>query len=346
MNKSLSTLRLHTNERCLVMTTVMGEVSHPSDKASPYRIGQDGVPRILPGVGGVIINHRIGDACIGLVGDHVEPGVSIKNYRSTGGKVKDAFNLALNTYACIGNRAVIVSGPCAGHAGIVTGKHGGIDHVLLDFPVRILKRLRIGDRIQIYAYGTGLKINEFPAVEIFNCSPQLLRSWGIWSENGKLNVPVTHRLPARVMGSGIGLGTVQRGDYDIQLFDRQFMRSYQLDRLRFGDMIAIMHADTRFGRSFNRNFITFGIVVHGDSTVSGHGPGVVSLICGSVSLMKPVKDDSANIASILRVRPVKKPLGRPTLIEKERKHYFHRLKYEPVDVNTRLRNVAVKQVFV
>lgn len=340
MNKSLFPLHLHTNQRSLVMTTVMGEVSHPSDKASPYRIGQDGVPRILPGTGGVIINHRIGDPCIGLVGDHIEPGVSIKNYRTTGGKVKNAFNLALNTYACVGNRAVVMTGPCTGQTGIVTGKHGGVDHVLIDFPTRILKRLRIGDRIQIYACGTGLKINEFPALEIFNCSPQLLRRWGVWSENEKLHIPVTHCLPARVMGSGIGRSTVQRGDYDIQLFDRQFMRTYQLDRLRFGDFIAILHADTRFGRSYNKAFITFGIIVHGDSTVSGHGPGVVSLICGPINLMKPIKNTNANIASILRIRSVKNASGRATLLEKERKYLFHRLKYEATNKSNPLHKIA------
>lgn len=340
MNRSIVSSRLHTNERSLVMTTVMGEVSHPSDKTSPYRIGQDGVPRILPGTGGVIVNHRIGDPCIGLVGDHIEPGASIKNYRTAGGKVKDAFNLALNTYACIGNRAVVVTGPCTGQTGIVTGKHGGVDHVLVDFPTRILRRLRIGDRIQIHACGTGLKINEFPAVGVFNCSPRLLRNWGIWSESGKLHVPVTHRLPARVMGSGIGRSTVQRGDYDIQLFDRQFMRKYQLDRLRFGDLIAIVNADTRFGRSFNRSFTTFGIVVHGDSTVSGHGPGVVSLICGPANLLKPVKDNDANIASLLRIRPTKKALPRTTLIEKERLHLAQRFQTQPAHRQFRLHKAA------
>ena len=91
-----------TNAHELVMTTVAGEITHPADKASPYRIGQDGMLRILPGTGGIKPNLRVGDACIGLAGDHLEPGVAIKNYRSSPGKVKDAFNLALNTLACVG----------------------------------------------------------------------------------------------------------------------------------------------------------------------------------------------------------------------------------------------------
>jgi len=323
MKNTLAPFRLQTNERDLVMTTVMGEVSHPSDKASPYRIGQDGIPRVLPGTGGIVINHRVGDPCIGLVGDHIEPGASIKNYRPSPGKLKDAFNLALNTYACIGNRALVVSGVCKGAKGVVTGKHGGVDHVMVDFPTSVLKRLCIGDRIQIYACGTGLKITKFPDVELFNCAPRLFRHWGIWRERGKLNIPVTHCLPARVMGSGLGRGTVQRGDYDIQLFDREFMRKFHLDKLRFGDLIAILHADTRHGRAFHRDYTTLGIVVHGDSTVSGHGPGVVSLICGPARVLSPVKDTKANLAEVLRIRPVRQSPGRATLIETQSKSLHH-----------------------
>ncbi|MGY6276577.1 DUF4438 domain-containing protein [Methylomonas sp. MgM2] len=319
MKTALTPFRLHTNERDLVMTTVMGEVSHPSDKASPYRIGQDGVPRVLPGTGGIVINHRVGDPCIGLVGDHIEPGASIKNYRPAPGKLKDAFNLALNTYACIGNQALVVSGPCKGAKGVVTGKHGGVDHVMVDFPASVLKRLCIGDRIQIYACGTGLKISKFPELELFNCAPRLLRNWGVWPDRGVLRIPVTHCLPARVMGSGLGRSTVQRGDYDIQLFDREFMRQFRLDTLRFGDLIAILHADTRFGRSFHRGYTTFGVVVHGDSTVSGHGPGVVSLICGPAELMRPVRDAKANLAEVLRIKPARQSPGRLTLIETQAK---------------------------
>lgn len=319
MKASLRAGRLRTNVRDLVMTTVMGEVAHPGDKTSPYRIGQDGVPRILPGTGGVVINHRIGDPCIGLVGDHIEPGASIKNYRVSPGKNKQAFNLALNTYACVGNKALVVSGACKGAAGVVTGKHGGVDHVLVDFPRRVLERLQIGDRIQVYACGTGLKLEDYPEVELFNCAPRVLRRWGILDDHGQLHVPVTHQLPARVMGSGLGKSTVQRGDYDIQLFDRDFMRGYRLDRLRFGDFVAIRNADTRFGRSFQRGVTTVGVIVHGDSTVSGHGPGFVALLCGPDAYLRAIRDADANLANVLGVRVAKPAVARVPLMERELK---------------------------
>jgi hypothetical protein len=306
--------RMNTSE--LVMTTVAGEIAHPADRADPHRIGQDGVLRILPGTGGIKPGLRVGDLCIGLAGDHLEPGVAIRNYRTYPGKVKDAFNLALNTYSCVGNRARVISGPCAGAAGVVTGKHGGVNHVLLDFSEPVLRRLRIGDRIQVYALGAGLRLPDFPDVSLFNCDPGLLRRWGVCANSGTLAVPVTHRLPARVMGSGLGHGSVQRGDYDIQLFDPVFTRKYALNRLRFGDLIAIENADVRHGRAFHSGFVTFGVVVHGDSTVSGHGPGVVSLICGPQRYCRALKNRMANLAVVLGIREAAAPRPRATLIQK------------------------------
>jgi len=42
--------------------------------------------------------------------------------------------------------------------GTVSGKHGGINHVLVDFPPVVLRKLRIGDRVQIHAVGQGLRL--------------------------------------------------------------------------------------------------------------------------------------------------------------------------------------------
>ena len=71
--------RLRVNSAEMVMQCVLGQIAHPVGRANPYRIGQDGVPRVLPGTGGITISHRIGDPCVGLAGDHVEPGVALHN---------------------------------------------------------------------------------------------------------------------------------------------------------------------------------------------------------------------------------------------------------------------------
>ena len=300
--------RLNLDE--LAMVAVAGEIVAPTQGASPWRIDRDGVPRVLPGPGGIVISHRVGDPCVGLAADHLEPGAAVQVRQKAMKGKPDAANLALNTYACIGNVALVLTGPCRGRRGVVTGKHGGVDHVLVDFPFQVLRPLRIGDRIQIYAYGPGLRLPDHPGLTLFNCSPRLAERWGLRASPPRLMVPVTHVIPAGIMGSGIGRDNACRGDYDIQLADLALTRRLGLDRLRFGDLIAIVHADTRFGRAWHADFTTIGAVIHGDSVKSGHGPGVVTLITGESRLLTPVRDPRANLAAVLKLRPLPKPTPR------------------------------------
>jgi hypothetical protein len=290
------------NERDLAMVAVMGQIAHPVGRESPYRIGLDGIPRILPGSGGIVLNHRVGDRCIGLAGDHIEPGVSLHNNSREIVGEKNGPNLALLTYACVGNIAVVVSGPCAGRRGAVVGKHGGVEHVIVDFDPATLRRLRIGDRVQIYSIGLGLKFTQYPQIKISSCSPRLLRRWGVRFDQGRLRVAVTHLVPAAIMGSGVGRNNSIRGDYDIQVFDPEVRQRFELESLRFGDLVAIIHSDSRYGRAYRRNTITVGAVVHSDSTVSGHGPGVLALLTAEGGLIEPMRDAKANLAHVLRLR--------------------------------------------
>jgi len=291
-----------TNLDDLVMVAVMGQVAHPVAAMNPYRIGHDGVPRILPGTGGIVINKRIGDRCVGLMGDHIEPGVALHNNNREVIGGRRGPNLALLTYACVGNSARVISGPCTGQSGLVTGKHGGVDHVLVDFPSSVLLRLQIGDRIQIYSCGLGLCLLDYPEVSLSNCSPSLLGRLGIVEADGRLMVPVSHMVPARIMGSGLGKNTSWRGDVDIQLFDPAIRRRFQLDSLRFGDLVAIRDFHAPHGPAYQGGSVTIGVVVHGDSTVSGHGPGVTVLMSGPARLIQPLVDARANLAAIYRAR--------------------------------------------
>jgi hypothetical protein len=309
--------RLNTDE--LVMQAVAGQIAHPIGRANPYRIGQDGVPRVLPGTGGIVVNRRIGDPCVGLAADHVEPGVALHNNgrEIVGGR--DGPNLALLTSACVGNRARVLSGPATGSVGIVTGKHGGINHVLVDFDTKTLLRLGIGDRVQIYSCGLGLRLLDFPQISVTNCSAGLLRRWAPRPRGAALEVRVTHLLPAALIGSGLGKNSVWRGDFDIQLFDAPMRRRYGLECLRFGDLVAVQDSDGRFGAAWRSGRMTIGVVVHSDSTVSGHGPGVTALLSGPTRLLRPIRDPAANLAALYRRREVapahaRKPLaGRPAV---------------------------------
>ncbi|MBW4694605.1 MAG: DUF4438 domain-containing protein [Lyngbya sp. HA4199-MV5] len=293
---------LQINQPDLVMVAVMGQVAHPVAAGNPYRIGHDGVPRVLPATGGIVLNQRVGDRCVGLMGDHIEPGVALHNNNREVIGARNGPNLALVTYACVGNIARVISGPCNGKRGLVTGKHGGVDHVLVDFTPAVLQRLQIGDRVQINSYGLGLQILNYPEISVTNCSPSLLQRWGIRENNRRLQVPVVHRIPAKIMGSGLGKNSVWRGDYDIQLFDPYIRDRYRLETLRFGDFVAIYDGDTRFGPSYRQNRITIGIVVHGDSTVSGHGPGVTVLLTGPANRLQPMVNARANLAAFFNLR--------------------------------------------
>jgi hypothetical protein len=303
--------RLNSDE--LVMQAVLGQIAHPVGRANPYRIGQDGAARILPGTGGITLNCRIGDPCVGLAADHVEPGVALHNNGREIIGAANGPNMALLTSACVGNQARVATGPEAGATGMVTGKHGGVDHVLVDFDSKILRRLNIGDKVQIYSCGLGLRMLDYPQVTVTNCAPGLLRRWAPRPRGDRLEVRVTHLVPAAVIGSGLGKNNVWRGDFDIQLFDTPTRRRHGLETLRFGDIVAIMGSDTRYGAALRGERVTIGVVVHSDSTVSGHGPGVTPLLTGPESCLRPVRDSGANIAFLYQRREFVPPRARTPL---------------------------------
>src|SRR5438045_6513135 len=95
------------NPRELVQVVVAGQVTNPLVRASPYRVGRDGVLHVVPGTGGIVLSHRVGDRAVGLAGDHIEPGVTLRtNDRASIGGRADATRALLLT-ACIGNPAFV-----------------------------------------------------------------------------------------------------------------------------------------------------------------------------------------------------------------------------------------------
>jgi len=283
---------IRTNVEKLVKNSVVGEISPPL--SSGYRISADGHPMVLPGVGGITYNIRVGDLAMGWEADHVEPAVSIK----VGGDQ----NAGLNTLACVGDEAVVISGDAKGEKGVVTGKHGGIEHVLVDFPLSAMEKMVIGDKIMVKAFGVGLKLIDFPYIKVMNLSPDFLEKMEIEQDGDMIVVPVTHKVPACIMGSGIGGNNAHTGDYDIQLFDKGVVDEYGLGSLRFGDIVAIIDADNSFGPIYRKGAITIGIVVHSDCVTAGHGPGVTRLFTSSRGKILPKIDPNANIAKILKLR--------------------------------------------
>lgn len=292
---------IKTNIDKLIKISVMGEISSPIVSKSVYRISANGTPVILPGVGGITYNLRVGDLACGWEADHVEPGVSVEN-RENDSRFGNAANVAFNVLSCIGNRAIVVSGDAKGSVGVVTGKHGGIEHVLVDFQLDILEKLIPGDKILVKALGVGLKLTDYPDIRIMNMDPEFLRTLNIQKIGKKLQVPVTHIIPAVIMGSGLGKNHVYSGDYDLQMFDSKSIMEYGLEDLKIGDLVAISDADHSFGRIYRQGAISVGIVVHTNCITAGHGPGITSLMTSSSGRIVPKIDRTSNIANLLNLR--------------------------------------------
>jgi hypothetical protein len=293
-------LMLRTNREKLVKLSVMGEIASPTTK-NVYNISATGTPCILPGVGGIAYNIRVGDFACGWEADHVEPCVSTTN-KENDARSGSAANTAYNILSCVGNQAVVVSGDAKGETGTVTGKHGGVEHVLIDFKPEILDKLLIGDKIQIKTCGTGLKLLDFPEIKLVNMDPCLLDAISPQVNDEIINVPVTHLIPANIMGSGLGVNQVNSGDYDIQLFDDSIVKQFGLEDLRLGDLVAIMDADHSFGRIYRKGAVSIGVIVHANCVTAGHGPGVTSLMTSMNGKIVPQINPKANLASLLKLR--------------------------------------------
>src|SRR5262249_25971754 len=85
------------------------------------------------------------------------------------------------------------------------------------------------------------------------------------------------------------------------------------------DLVAITDADTRHGPSYRAGQVTIGVIIHSDSTVSGHGPGVTALLNGPARFLQPLHRSRANLAEILGVRRAAPPQRQATLMERDRR---------------------------
>lgn len=284
---------MKTNKDKLVMQSVQGKISHPL-AGYPYKLDRHGNSTVLPATGGISYNVKVGDVCMGLRGDHVEPGVSVKTSEARE-------NSALNLLSCIGNEARVMSGEAKGAKGVVTGSHGGIDHVLIHFNQEDLENMGIGDKILIKTYGQGFQIQDHEEVFVMNMDPELFEKLGIEVKDGVLEIPVAKKVPAFLMGSGIGSPTAASGDYDITTGDREALKEYDLEDLRFGDIVLLEDSDNTYGREYLKGAVSIGVVIHSDCVKTGHGPGVSTILSAKTTKIKGRIDPKANIANYLEL---------------------------------------------
>jgi hypothetical protein len=287
------------NVSALVKISVLGEIANPAMPglpASPYLVSSEGEPLLVPSFGGLVYNVRVGDRTMGWAAELIQPGVSIKNSDTNA-------NTALRVYACVGNRAVAMSGAAAGARGTVIGKSGRFaEHVICHFPAADIERMAPGDKIQIRAFGVGLQLLEFPEIDLKNCSPELLEALDVSrAADGKLAVPVKTVVPGVLGGAGAGF-SVENAVVNLQTSDPQTLLDCGLEDLRFGDVVAISDWDSRYAHGYLRGAIGVGIVCQGASFRSGYGPGMTIIMTSRSGSIAPVVADGANIGDLLELR--------------------------------------------
>ena len=284
-------MKVTTNADRLVRQVLTGEVWPPLADRHAYRVGPDGQPFLLPGMGGVTLDVHCGDPATGYASDHLEPGASIR-HRDPGA------NMALQFLTCVGNQVQVVSGAAAGAVGHVIGQHA---YVLTDFDQAAAAELTTADAVTVLAVGQGLALPDHPQVVVKNCDPGLLAAMpGGTRPDGRLEVHVAARVPAAAIGAGAGMAS--------EYANTDLMGAYAglgadlslgLEGLRIGDVVALADADHRYGRGYREDYLTIGVISTGQCMMFGHGPGPSTLLSGPASAFSLVDDAAANLASWL-----------------------------------------------
>ncbi len=290
--------KLKTNESRLVKIGVQGRTANAL-QFNDAEFAHDGTLFALPSTGGIVYNVKTGDNCFEWEGDHIEPGVSAVLKEDTR---NSKANMGFNFLACVGNLVRVVSGDAKGRRGVVTGHHGGIEQVMLDFDDDTLSKLNLEDKFLIEAYGQGLQLLDYPSVKVYSLDPALLHQLPVRElRGGKLSVGVTTIVPAALMGSGLGHNNLGTGDCDIMTHDAGEVKRLKLDQMCFGDLIAVTDHDHSYGRTFRKGAVTIGVIIHGNSRLAGHGPGISTLLTCAKSDLVPEINAGANIAKILKI---------------------------------------------
>lgn len=288
-----------TNRADLIAVSVAGAVAHPSLPplpAEPYRLAADGTPFLLPSWGGLVYNVSVGDRAFGWAADCIHPGVSIR-------QAEDTRNRGLVTYACVGNRATVMTGAAAGARGVVTGKSGRFsEQLIVHLPKAVRATMAVGDQIVVRAEGVGLAFTQHPAIVARSLSPELLAVMPLREGAGHLVAGVTARIPAHLVGAGLGL-TSEGGSVHLQSTDRALIAELGLDRLRLGDLVALDDTDSRFNHGYLRGARAIGVVCSTDGPRAGYGPGITVLLTAPAGELGSVEAPGANLADLLSLEP-------------------------------------------
>jgi len=284
------------NREELVVTALLGQISSPEMSGNPYEITARGEPIVPVGGGGICYNVRVGMLASGWAADQVDPGISIAN-------PQESANGALHVFACVGNRVTIRTGAAAGKYGVVTGKHEAFmafQHVLVHVDGETLEQMLPGDQMLVRACGRGMRIPALPDVACHSLGLELWDSWAPVLADRSLRTQVAAIVPPELMGSGSGRLSAS-SSIEIQSADQDMLRRHNLHQLRLGDLVAIRDWDATYFTGYRAGAVTVGVISHGDSRLSGHGPGITILLSSAEGHIEPILNPAANIAALLRL---------------------------------------------
>jgi|TARA_B110000116_G_scaffold233149_1_gene216926 hypothetical protein len=286
---------LATNEVDLVAVSVAGAVAHPGFPglpAEPYRLAADGTSFLLPTHGGIVYNVSVGDRAFGWAADCIHPGVSI-------GQADDNKNRGLNVFACVGNRAKVMTGGATGTTGVVTGKSGRFsEQVIVHLPCEARTRMAVGDQVLVRAEGVGMTLTDHPDVSLKGIAPGLLAALPAEEEDGQVAFGVTAQIPAHLVGAGLGL-TSEGGSLHMQSTDRELLAELGLDRLRLGDLVALEDTDSRYNHGYLRGARAIGVVASTDGPRAGYGPGIAVFMTAPGGQLGSFDAPEANLVELL-----------------------------------------------
>ena len=304
-------MAVKTNEKTLLRQVVVGRVAPPTLAGGEPRGGYvttwDGRSKLGLGPGGVKLNVRVGDPCLGWPQtEYLEPGVAllgVDEKSDATGYSASGTGVAFLKLSCVGNPVTVLTGEAKGALGVVTGK-GGMGHtgahVQAWFPADALENLCTGDRVKVESLGPGLEVEGWRG-RVFNVSPAFFGALKPRLAKGVLELPVAKVVPIEAMGYGVGGGSAETGNWCIQSNPPGLVEELGLGDLRFGDLVALTDALIDYGKGFYRGAVTVGVVTTGGSDQAGQGPGVMAVAASLEGCIKPRVDGAANVARLLKL---------------------------------------------
>ena len=296
-----------TNKDSLIRQVVMGKVSAPTLAVSgrgSYVTTWDGKPKLGVGIGGIKLNVKVGDPCLGWPQtEYMEPGVALMGIddSASAGRSAPGSAQAFVKYSCIGNVVEVVSGAAKGAKGHITGK-GGMSgtsrHVQAHFDKDTVEKLLVGDKMKVNSNGVAFEVEGFDG-KVYNMDPSFFEAMNPELDGDTLVLPVAKVIPIIAMGYGVGGGSADSGTWCIQSNPPHLVEKLGLADLKFGDIVALQDGLIAYGKGFYKGAVTVGVVTTGESHQAGQGPGVMAIASSKHGKIKTRVDPTANVAKYL-----------------------------------------------